>query len=55
MGQWVNNLACLCGGAGSVSNPSPWVKDLTLPQLQFLAWELPYVASAAKKKSKSDT
>ena len=55
MGQWVNNLACLCGGAGSLSNPSPWVKDLTLPQLQFLAWELLYVAGVAKKKSKSDS
>ena len=28
MVQWVNDLACLCGGASSISNQVDWVKDL---------------------------
>ena len=33
MAQWVNDLACLCGGMGSIPGPEPWVKDPALPQL----------------------
>ena len=25
--QWVNDLACLCGGAGSIPSPAKQVKD----------------------------
>ena len=31
--QWVNNPACLCGGAGLIPSPDQWVKDLILLQL----------------------
>ena len=30
MVQWVNDLACLCGGAGSIPGPVRWVKNLAL-------------------------
>ena len=30
---WVNDLACLCGGAGSIPRLVQWVKDLALLQL----------------------
>ena len=33
MVQWVNDLACLCGGASLIPGPVQWVKDLALPQL----------------------
>ena len=33
MAQWVNNLACLCGGAGLIPSLVQWVKNLALPQL----------------------
>ena len=31
--QWVNDLACLCKGAGLIPSPAQRVKDLALPQL----------------------
>ena len=31
--QWFNELACLCGGTGSIPSPVQWVKDLSLLQL----------------------
>ena len=33
LAQQVNDLACLCGGAGSIPHPVQWVKDLVLQQL----------------------
>ena len=33
MVQWVNDLACLCGDAGSIPGPVQWVKDTALLQL----------------------
>ena len=33
MAQWVNDLACLCGSAGSIPGLVEWVKDPTLLQL----------------------
>lgn len=30
--QWVNDLACVCGGAGLIPSPELWVKDLALQQ-----------------------
>ena len=63
MAQWVNDLACLCGVAGSIPSPVQWVKVLVLPQLgrrsqlwpgfSFLAWELPYAMEEAKNEKKS--
>ena len=35
MVQWFNDLACLCGVAGSVPHPAEWVKDLALLQPQI--------------------
>ena len=34
LAQWVNVLACLCRGAGSVLGPVQWIEDLALSQLQ---------------------
>ena len=31
--QWVNDLACLLGGASLIPSPVQWVKDLALLQL----------------------
>ena len=31
--QWVKDLACLCGGAGSSPGLAQWVKDPALKQL----------------------
>ena len=31
--QWVNDLACLCGGTGSIPGLAQWVKDPVLLQL----------------------
>ena len=36
--QWVNDLACPCGNAGSISGPVQWVKDLALLQLWPQLW-----------------
>ena len=33
MAQWVNDLACICGGMGSIPGLAQWVKDLTLMRL----------------------
>ena len=33
MMQWSNDLACLCGGMGSIPGLAHWVKDLVLLQL----------------------
>ena len=33
--QWVNDLACLCGGTGSTPSLAQWVKDLVLLQLWY--------------------
>ena len=33
VGQWVNDLACLCGGAGLIPCLAQWVKDAVLLQL----------------------
>ena len=33
MAQWVNDLACLCGGTGSNPSPAQWVKHLALLQV----------------------
>ena len=30
--QDVNDLACLCGGKGSIPSPVQWVKDPVLPK-----------------------
>ena len=30
MAQWVDNPACLCGGASSIPTLAQWVKDLAL-------------------------
>ena len=54
MAQWVNDQACLCGGADLIPGPAWWVKDLALDlvRVQFLAWELPYTKGAAEKEKK---
>ena len=39
MAQWVNDLACLCGGASLIPGPAKWVKDLALWQL-CRRWQL---------------
>ena len=31
--EWINDLACLCGGAGSIPNWLQQVKDLAFPKL----------------------
>ena len=38
--QWVNDLACLCGGTGSIPGLAQWVKDPVLLQLwhSFQLW-----------------
>ena len=33
MAQWVNHLACLCGGTGLIPSLVQWVKDPALLQL----------------------
>ena len=33
MVQWVNDLVCLCGGAGLIPSPAQWVMGLALWQL----------------------
>ena len=33
MAKWVNNLACLCEGSGSIPRQAQWIKDLVLVQL----------------------
>ena len=27
MAQWVNDLACLCGGAGLIPSSEQWIKE----------------------------
>ena len=49
--KWVDDLAYLCGGTGSIPSSMQWVKDLVLLKLWHrvaalawipsLAWELP--------------
>ena len=40
MTQWVNDLACLCGGTGLIPGLAQWVKDTKLQQLwlRFDPW-----------------
>ena len=33
LGQWANDLSCLCGVAALIPNLVQWVKDLVWPQL----------------------
>ena len=33
MVQWVNDLACLCGGPGLIPGQEQWIKDTALLQL----------------------
>ena len=32
--QWVNDLACVCGGTGSIPGLVQWAKDMVLLQVQ---------------------
>lgn len=58
MGQWVKDLACLCGGAGLIPGVGsrPGAVDegsnvaATLARIQPLAKELPYAAGATEKR-----
>ena len=34
MVQWVDDLACLCGGTGLIPSPVKGVKDPVMPQMQ---------------------
>ena len=59
--QWVNNLACLSGLAGSVPSPAQWIKDLILPQLplRFNPWPgnfyMPHLWLKEKKNLKNNS
>ena len=57
--QWVNDLACLCGVADSISRLVQWVKDHALPQLQYDRFDplprnfhMPWVQSKKKERKK---
>ena len=57
MAQWVKNLTSVAQTAVEAKvEAGAWVsglKDLALPavaQIQYLAWELPYVSGASIKK-----
>ena len=58
MAQWVNDLACLCGGTTSIPSPPQWVKDPALLQIQlsFSPWpgnfHMPWVWQKTKKLKK---
>lgn len=58
MAQWVSDLTCFCGVAGSISSAVQWDKDLAwVMQLRFHPWpgELPYTTGAAEKEKKKVT
>ena len=48
MVQWVNDPACLCGGASLLPGPAQWVKDPALPQLWLDL--IPALGTCRKKK-----
>ena len=58
MAQWVNDLACLCGGTSWILSPAQWVKALALLQLRFRfnTWpgnfHMPQVWPKKKKEKK---
>ena len=39
MAQWVSDLACLCGIAGSIPDPVQWIKDPALLQM-WCRWQM---------------
>ena len=56
MVQWVNDLACLCGGTGLIFSPAQWVKDPVLLQLwhrlqlRLDPFHMPWVQLKKKRK-----
>ena len=55
MAQWVNDPACLHGGAHSIPAAVLWIMAPALAQIQSLAQELPFAVGVVLKKKKRVT
>ena len=52
MAQWVNDPACLHGGAHSIPAAVLWIMAPALAQIQSLAQDLPFAVGVVEKEKK---